>query len=147
MCVATSQREKKAAKITFAQIKRRTLQSIIYPPEEKIHWNERHIIWYEVIVVCCLPTLFFRALWSDKPCAKYVRNLRKIPTHIHFNSLTTGSPRSKYQHRRTSSLLRNIRNIRICMGKKPIISVTFVNERISIKNSLPYLNVCYVPPV
>ena len=36
-------------------------------------------------------------------------------------------------------LLSNIRNIRICMGKKPIVSVTYENERISIKNSLPYL--------
>ena len=25
------------------------------------------------------------------------------------------------------------------MGKKPIVSVTFENERISVKNSLPYL--------
>ena len=32
-------------------------------------------------------------------------------------SETTGSPRSKYEHRRTSALLHNIRNIRICMGK------------------------------
>ena len=35
----------------------------------------------------------------------------------------TGSPSSKYEHRRASALLRNIRNIRICMGKKPIVSV------------------------
>ena len=35
---------------------------------------------------------------------------------------------------------RNIiyRNIRICVGQKPIVSVTYENERISIKNSLPY---------
>ena len=46
---------------------------------------------------------------------------------------------SKSDHRRTSALLRNIRNIRICMGKKPIVSVTYENERISIKNSLSYL--------
>ena len=26
------------------------------------------------------------------------------------------------------------------MGKKPIVSVTYENERISIKNSLPYSN-------
>ena len=26
------------------------------------------------------------------------------------------------------------------MGKKPIVSVTYENDRISIKNSLPYLN-------
>ena len=51
----------------------------------------------------------------------------------------TGSPSSKYEHRRTSALLHNIRNTRICMGKKPIVSVTYENERISIKNSLPYL--------
>ena len=51
----------------------------------------------------------------------------------------TSSPSSKYEHRRTSALLRNIRNIRICMGKKPIVSVTYENERISIQNSLPYL--------
>ena len=36
-------------------------------------------------------------------------------------------------------LLRNIRNIRICMGKKPIVSVTYENERISIKKTA-YLN-------
>ena len=39
------------------------------------------------------------------------------------------SPSSKYEHRRTSALLRNIRNITICMGKKPIVSVTYENER------------------
>ena len=52
---------------------------------------------------------------------------------------TTGSPSSKYEHRRTSALLRNIQNVRIYIGKKPIVSVTYENERISIKNSLPYL--------
>ena len=36
---------------------------------------------------------------------------------------TTGSPSSKYEHRRASALLRNIQNIRICMGKKPIVPV------------------------
>ena len=49
------------------------------------------------------------------------------------DSVTTASPGSKYEHRRTSALLRHIRNIRICMGKKPIVSVTCENERISIK--------------
>ena len=57
--------------------------------------------------------------------------------------MPTGSPSSKYEHRRASALLRNIQNVRICMGKKPIVSVTYENERISIKNliknSLPYL--------
>ena len=54
-------------------------------------------------------------------------------------SYCTGSLSSKYEHRRASALLRNIQNIRICMGKKPTVSVTYENERISIKNSLPYL--------
>ena len=40
-----------------------------------------------------------------------------------FIVATTGSPSSKYQHRRASALLRNIQNIRVCMGKKPIISI------------------------
>jgi len=53
--------------------------------------------------------------------------------------VTTDGPSSKYEHRRASALLRNIQNIRICMGKKPTVSVTYENERISIKNSLPYL--------
>ena len=32
--------------------------------------------------------------------------------------IPTGSPSSKYEHRRASALLRNIQNIRICMGEK-----------------------------
>ena len=36
---------------------------------------------------------------------------------------TTGSRSSKYEYRRTSALLRNTLNIRICFRKKPIISV------------------------
>ena len=36
-------------------------------------------------------------------------------------------------------VLRKSRNIKICMGKKPIVSVTYGNERISIKHSLPYI--------
>ena len=51
---------------------------------------------------------------------------------------STGSPSSKYEHGRAWALLRNIQNIRICMGKKPIVSVTYENERISLKNSLSY---------
>ena len=46
---------------------------------------------------------------------------------------------ARNEHRRASALLQNIQNIRICMGKKPIGSVTYENERISVKNSLPYL--------
>ena len=56
-----------------------------------------------------------------------------------FTCEDTGSPSSKYEHRRASALLRNIQNIRICMGKKTFVSVTYENERISKKDSLPYL--------
>ena len=38
------------------------------------------------------------------------------------NLKTTGSPSSKYEHRRASTLLRNIQNIWICVGKKNIVS-------------------------
>ena len=41
-----------------------------------------------------------------------------------------------------SALLRNIRNIRICMGKKPIVSVTYENERISIKKKFTLHKMC-----
>ena len=68
----------------------------------------------------------------------------KFPLKAEFSRIglvhTTGSPSSKYEHRRPSALLRNIRSIRICAGKKKnIVSVTYENERISLKNSLPYL--------
>ena len=59
--------------------------------------------------------------------------------------LLTGSPSSKYENQRASALLRNIQNIRIYMGKKPTVSVTYGNERISIKNSLPFLK-CVLRP-
>ena len=36
-------------------------------------------------------------------------------------------------------MLRNIKNISIWMAKKPIVSVTYENESISIKNRLPYI--------
>ena len=59
-----------------------------------------------------------------------------------FMGLTTGSPSSKYEHRRASALLRNIQNIKVCMGKKPIVSLTYKNERISIKKQLTSLKIC-----
>ena len=57
-------------------------------------------------------------------------------------SLTGHRTSSKYEHQRASALLRNIQNIRICMGKKPIVSVTYENERISIKKQLILLKMC-----
>jgi len=46
-----------------------------------------------------------------------------------YSRYTTDSPSSKYKHRRPLTLLHNIRNIRICMEKKPVVSVTYENER------------------
>ena len=65
--------------------------------------------------------------------------IRLAFAYLFFVRDTTGSPSSKYEHRRASALLRNIQNIRICMGKRPIVSLTYENERISLKNCLPYL--------
>ena len=67
--------------------------------------------------------------------SEYVLNSRSYESR----SQSTGSPSSKYEYRRASALLRNIQNIRICMGEKLTVSVTYKNERISIKNSSPYL--------
>ena len=74
-------------------------------------------------------------------CVVFVFSCREYHDFLmSFDARTvTGSPSSKFEHRRALALLRNIQNIRICMGKKPIVSVTYENERISIKNSLPYL--------
>ena len=44
-----------------------------------------------------------------------------ILTRICLHGVTTGSPSSKYEHCWTSALLRNIRNIRICIGKKMLM--------------------------
>ena len=50
---------------------------------------------------------FHRPQWQIPP-----------PSHtLQSTSEITGSPGSKYKHRRTSTLLHNIRNIRICMGE------------------------------
>ena len=51
-------------------------------------------------------------------------------------------PSSKYKHLRTSAMLRYIRNIRICMGKKHIVSVTYENKRMSIKKKLTVQKMC-----
>ena len=90
-----------------------------------------------------LAALFFRPSWhqwnfllhdgtvfTDLVYSKI--SFRKLSSEI---SSTTGHPSSKNEHRRASALLRNIQNIWICMGKKTIVSVTYKNERISIKKT------------
>ena len=68
-----------------------------------------------------------------------LRNKDVSFSFAYYGCLNTGSPSSKYKHRRTSTLLHNIRNTlyKDLYGKKPIVFVTYENERISIKNSLP----------
>ena len=64
---------------------------------------------------------------------------KSISIYLYVTIHITGSPSSKYEHRRTWASLRNIRNIRICMEKNLSFSVTYENERISLKNSSPYI--------
>jgi len=58
MRVVTSQHES-SGKITFVLLKCRMLQSIIYLQEKKFIGTSS--IWYEVIIVCCLPTPFLHS--------------------------------------------------------------------------------------
>ena len=51
----------------------------------------------------------------------------------------TGSPSSKYERQRASALLHNILNVRTCMEKNLSFLKPTKNERISIKNGLPYI--------
>ena len=55
-----------------------------------------------------------------------------------YSRYTTDSPSSKYKHRRPLTLLHNIRNISgFVWKKKPIVSVTYENERIHCYFCLP----------
>ena len=62
-------------------------------------------------------------------------------TYLVFGEKTDRFCNSTYEHRRASALLRNIRNMDLG-GKKPIVSVTYENERISIKKQLTLLKMC-----
>ena len=69
------------------------------------------------------PSLKYYQAWNDiTRKIKTIEKKKNICTTSRPGSQV--SPSSKYGHRRASALLRNIRNIRICMGKKPIASVT-----------------------
>ena len=54
----------------------------------------------------------FKVLWNLDHTIE-----NKPQFHFHCSPYT-GSPSSKYEHRQASALLRNIQNIKICMGKK-----------------------------
>ena len=57
-------------------------------------------------------------------------------------SCYTGSPTSKYEHRRVSALLRNIQNIRICMGKKTFRFSDLRKSKDFNKKQLTLLKMC-----
>ena len=84
----------------------------------------------------------FSSIYNNfkKFCCEFLRQgIVQVLQLLEPGGFTIGNPSSKYEHRQTPALLRNIRKIRICLGKKLIVSVTYENERILIKNSLPYL--------
>ena len=58
----------------------------------------------------------FEEDWGSLKPANNFRCFGSLPRK-RFIYITTASPGSKYEHRRTSALLRHIRNIRICIGK------------------------------
>ena len=67
--------------------------------------------------------LLFPLLHAEKgPFPRATKEIGDVCTQANYSLLTiflsTGSPSSKYEHWRISALLRNIRNKRICMGKK-----------------------------
>ena len=53
----------------------------------------------------------------------------------------TGTPSSKYEHRRASALLQHSK-YKDLYGKKPIVSITYENETISITKQLTLLKMC-----
>ena len=54
----------------------------------------------------------------------------------------TGNPSSKYEHRRASALMRNIQNIRICMGKKTYLFCNLRKWKDFNKKQLTLLKMC-----
>ena len=55
---------------------------------------------------------------------------------------TTGNPSSKYEHRRALALLRNIQNIRICVGKKTYCFCNLRKWKDFNKKQLTLLKMC-----
>ena len=61
--------------------------------------------------------LLMLTFWKSQKLVPRKRNQSILIPKIRSRK-TTGSPSPKYEHRRASASLRNIQNIRICMGKK-----------------------------
>ena len=73
---------------------------------------------FHLLVEIGLLPLYKHGFLKLRPHACVARQEQHL-SHDGCTVETTGSPSSKYEHRRASALLRNIQNIRICVGKKP----------------------------
>ena len=73
--------------------------------------------------------------------------MQKLHTDDESWCVTTGSQNSKYEHRRTSALLRNIRNVRICMGKKTYRFCNLQKWKDFNKKQLTLLKMCVTSPL
>ena len=66
---------------------------------------------------CVSPSLLSFSHFVPEFVGKIFGFFRSEKLGLNFSYEPTGSPSSKYEHRRASVLLRNIQNIIICMGK------------------------------
>ena len=87
------------------------------------------------------PTDFIRGISAGKldSFRLDLSDARGSVINDYFITSSTGNPSSKYDHRHYCVTLEIQRKYKDLYRKKPIVSVTYENERISIKNSLPYL--------
>ena len=103
--------------------------------------------------LCLLGSKDSNAIWVKKMAMRNAHSRFNGNEQSHITRVqnkfikSTGSPSSKYEHRRASALLRTVQNIRICMGNKPIVSVSYEIERISIKKQLTLLKMCVTSPL
>ena len=76
--------------------------------------------------------------YQSLPGGEYVPNFFPLG----FWGFVTGSPSSKYEHRRERHLLRNIQNIMICMGKKTCRFCNLRKWKDFTKKQLTVLKMC-----
>ena len=90
------------------------LMFCMYTREDILSWCQTISNWTTVrFKGCCLYPV---QLQVSTILEKQVNQIHRLTILCSF-SISTGSPSSRYEHRRASALLRNIQNLRICMGK------------------------------